>query len=169
MRRRFTRDKVGELLDQVEQLSVQVAALRGERSTLELERRVEQLAAEKRDALDRLADVNAQAARAELDVEHKLGLHRKQVESERRMMQAEAESERKRAVDEARLAVRESNLEAERKRFEQEIEFRTRRFEEEAATLRDLTGQILDRLPNISAVYSHTVGDGPRQLPAGDG
>jgi hypothetical protein len=51
---------------------------------------------------------------------------------------------------EAKLAVREGNLDAERKRFDQEIEFRTRRFEEEAATLRDLTGQILQRLPTVN-------------------
>ena len=73
----------------------------------------------------------------------------------------EAKAERIRAVEEAKLAVREGNLEAERTRFEQEIEFRTKRFEEEAATLRDLTGQILARLPNVTASFTHTTSDRP--------
>lgn len=158
--------KADELLELVEKLSVEVAALRGERSTLELERRLESLAEERRRALDELAAARSEAARVELDVEHKLGLHHAQVDSERRLMQAEAESERKRAVDEARLAVREENLGAERARFEQEVRFRTERFEAEAATLRDLTKQILERLPNVTATFAHTVSDRPRALPA---
>lgn len=159
-----------ELLAQIEHLATELAAMRGERSTLELERRLESIADERRRALDQLATVQAERERVELEVEHKLGLHRQQIESERRIMVAEAEAERARAVEQARLAVREENLDAERKRFEEEVEFRTKRFEEEAKTLRDLTGQILERLPNITATYTHTVEHAPRELPpASDG
>lgn len=162
----FKRDGyAGKTLDsltqQVEQVATQLAELRGERSTLDLETRIDSLSRDKERLRSELSDLGAEKARAELDVEHKLGLHRAQIESERRIMLAEAEAERIRAVEEAKLAVREGNLEAERKRFEEEIEFRTKRFEEEAATLRDLTGQILARLPNVTASFTHTTSDRP--------
>ncbi len=78
--------------------------------------------------------------------------------------------QRLRAVEEARLAVREGNLDAERTRFEQEIEFRTKRFEEEAKTLRDLTAQILDRLPkvNVERTFSTVEHIGQQALDAGE-
>lgn len=88
--------------------------------------------------------------RDQREVEHKIGLHRKQMEAEQEIAKTKAEAERIRAVEEAKLAVREGNLEAERKRFEQEIQFRTERFEAEAATLRSLTEQILNRLPTVN-------------------
>lgn len=161
-------NKLHALTAQIEQLATTLAEMRGERSTLELERRLEALAREKTEATIALAEVDAAAKRQELEIEHKLGLHRAQIESERRMMQAEAASERARAVDEAKLAVRESNLDAERKRFDDEIEFRTQRFAEEAATLRELTAQILERLPNVTATFTHSSGDtpAPRQIEA---
>lgn len=153
---------------QIEQLATTLAEMRGERSTLELERRVEALSREKTELEIAVASVRADAERQEFETEHRLGLHRAQIESERRIMQAEAVSERRRAVDEARLAVREENLTAERDRFEQEIEFRTKRFEEEAETLRNLTSQILERLPNVTASFIHTAGDQSlRQIESG--
>jgi len=161
----FARNRKKQVLAELERLSVQVAELRGERSTLELERRLEALHLEKQKVADELAVVKQERARIELDVEHKLGLHRAQIESERRIMLGEAEAERARAVEGARLAVREENLDAERKRFEEEVEFRTKRFEEEAKTLRDLTGQILERLPNVTATFTHTSGDVPPAAP----
>lgn len=98
-------------------------------------------------------------ARKERETEHKLGLHRQQIESERKIMLAEAQAEKLTSVEEAKLAVREENLNAERERFNQEIEFRTERFEAEAATLRNLTEQILQRLPNVTASFTQHVGD----------
>jgi chromosome segregation ATPase len=163
----FGRDTLQSMSKQVEELSVQLAQMRGERSTLELERRLEALALEKTELEIRLRETRAEAQRQELEIDHKLGLHRTQIESEKRIMVAEAEAAKSNAVAEAKLAVREGNLEEERKRFEQEIEFRTKRFEEEAATLRDLTGQILARLPNVTATFTQTVGEKPAALGRG--
>ncbi len=140
----------GEVLAQIERLSAEVAALRGERSVLNFESELERLSREKAALILELEKGRETQARGDREIEHKLGLHRQQIESEKKIMVAEAQAERLRAVEEAKLAVREGNLDAERARFEQEIEFRTKRFEEEAQTLRDLTGQILDRLPTVN-------------------
>ncbi len=156
-------EKVNELTmlaGRIESLSTQYAgeldSLRRQKGELEV-------------ALDRLRE---EKSRDEREIEHKLGLHRVQVESERTIMRTEAEAERLRAVEEARLAVREGNLDAERKRFEQEIEFRTKRFEEEAATLRNLTSQILERLPkvNVERTFSTVehIGEQRPEISAGD-
>lgn len=87
-------------------------------------------------------------------MEHKLGLHRKQVEAESELAKKAATAERAQAVKEAKLEVQQGNLEAERTRFAQEIEFRTQRFEAEAATLKDLSSQILDRLPRFDRTHT---------------
>lgn len=169
-RKGFTESRTALRLDsmvaQLEQVATQLAELRAERSTLELETRIDALSREKERLLSELADVANAKARQELDIEHKLGLHREQIESEKRIMLAEAEAERLRAVEQAKLAVREENLTAERERFEQEIEFRTQRFEAEAETLRNLTSQILERLPNVTASFTHHVGETKPQPPA---
>lgn len=164
------------VLDRIESTSKQLAAVSGKLS--EAQDRLG-LASEYETAQKQLADLRIQLQRqeedhkrAERETEHKLGLHRKQVESERTIMHKEAEAERIRAVEEAKLAVREGNLDAERKRFEQEIDFRTKRFEQEAETLRDLTKQILDRLPkvNVDRTFSTVehVGDSRPALNAGE-
>lgn len=163
----YARRTLDSLTQQVEQVATQLAELRGERSTLELETRIDSLSREKERLLSEMADLANEKKRQELDVEHKLGLHREQIESERRIMLAEAAAERIRSVEEAKLAVREENLTAERERFEQEIEFRTQRFEAEAETLRNLTTQILERLPNVTATFTRTINDRPA-LEAGD-
>lgn len=164
----YARRTLDSLTQQVEQVATQLAELRGERSTLELETRVDSLSREKERLLAELQDLQSERARHDLEIEHKVGLHRTQIESERRIMVAEAEAERLRAVEQAKLAVREENLGAERERFEKEIEFRTQRFEAEAATLQEMTRQVLDRLPNVTATYTHTVDSTPRQLEAGE-
>src|SRR5579859_1511089 len=124
----FNRDKTGTLTrlsNTIEELSAQVAELRGERQTLTLEQDLERLGREKMHLESELEKVREKRGQEQREIEHKLGLHRIQIESERTIMQKEAEAERLRAVEEAKLAVREGNLDAERKRFEEEIEFRT--------------------------------------------
>lgn len=165
----YAKKKLDGLTVQVEQVATQLAQLRAERSVLDLEVRIDSLSKDREALRQQIGDLESEKKRSELDIEHKLGLHRVQIESERRIMIAEAEAERLRAVEEAKLAVREGNLKAERKRFEQEIEFRTKRFEEEAATLRGLTEQILSRLPTVTVDRQYRTVEtvGPRALEAG--
>jgi chromosome segregation ATPase len=162
---------VDRLIAQIEGLAAQVGELRGEHSALRSAAEIEHLAREKTALEIQLDKVKEQHDRQEREIEHKLGLHRTQIESERVIMTKEAEAERIRAVEEAKLVVREGNLDAERARFEQEIEFRTNRFEEEAKTLRDLTGQILARLPTVNVDRSFRtvehIGNAP-ELEAGE-
>lgn len=79
-------------------------------------------------------------ARKEREVEHKVGLERKRQEFE-------LTSGKKEAI----LEVREKNLEADRKRFEDQMQFHEKRFTEEVTYLKDMIGQVMERLPNISA------------------
>lgn len=124
--------------------------------------RLKQEVVDQRIQLDR---VEEDKARAEREIEHKLGLHRTQVEAERETMKAQAEAERERAVAEARIAVREENLEASTQRLEQQAEFQKESMEREMASLRALTGQILERLPTFKFNRSENIGPA---LEAGD-
>jgi hypothetical protein len=141
---------IERLTSEIQELAEKVGELRGERSLLSYQGELDSIRRQKGELELELERLREDAGRQTREIEHKLGLHRTQIESERVVMQKEAEAERIRAVEEAKLAVREGNLDAERKRFEEEIEFRTKRFEEEAATLRNLTSQILERLPTVN-------------------
>lgn len=79
-------------------------------------------------------------ARKEREIEHKVGLERKRQEFEIGA-----------AKREATLTVREENLAADRKRFEDQMQFHEKRFTEEVTYLKDMIGQVMERLPNISA------------------
>lgn len=142
------------LADKITALTTEIASLKGEKSALgehsKLHEEVQTLKSAKQKLELDLEKLKEDHSRERREIDHKLGLHKKQIESERKIMQDEAEAERLRSVEEAKLAVREENLEAERKRFEKEIEFRTKRFEEEAETLKHLTTQILNRLPTVN-------------------
>lgn len=87
-----------------------------------------------------LSKIQEKHDRERREIEHKLGLHRTQVEQER-----------KSAVQEAKLAVREEALEAQQGRFEKEMEFMQTRFEDEVKSQRVLVEQVLTRLP----VFEH--------------
>lgn len=78
-------------------------------------------------------------ARKEREVEHKIGLERKRQEFE-----IEA------AKREATLSIREENLAADRKRFEDQMGFHEKRFTEEVTYLKDMIGQVMERLPNVA-------------------
>ena len=47
------------------------------------------------------------------------------------------------------VAVREENLDADRKRFETQMAFTTERFASEVGYLKELMGEVLDRLPTV--------------------
>jgi len=73
------------------------------------------------------------------EIKHMVGLEKKRQEFE--IEQAKRETT---------VTVREENLTADRKRFEDEMKFTTDRFEKEVGYLKDLMGQVLDRLPTVT-------------------
>lgn len=78
-------------------------------------------------------------ATREREIEHKVGLERKRQEFELGA-----------AKREATLAVREENLAADRKRFEDQMSFHEKRFTEEVTYLKEMMGQVMERLPNVN-------------------
>ena len=78
-------------------------------------------------------------ARREREVEHMVGLERKRQEFEL------ASGKR-----EATLSVREENLAADRKRFEEQMAFHEKRFTEEVSYLKQIIGDIAERLPTAN-------------------
>ncbi len=91
----------------------------------------------------------------EMAIEHKVGLERKR-----------QDFEIEQASREATVGVREENLKADQDRFKTEIEFTRKRFEDEVGYLKDLMGQVLERLPDISMEIKR---NGERQLSDGNG
>lgn len=76
--------------------------------------------------------------RREREVEHKVGLER-----ERQKFETEQ------AKREATVAVREENLKADRERFEAQLKFHEERFTSEVTYLKEIIGDISDRLPTM--------------------
>lgn len=111
-------------LKTIDQLQSKVAALREQSSKLTIEK----------------SQKEEEFARREREIEHKVGLER-----------ARQEQELKAAKREAIIEVREQNLSTERKQFEAQMKFQTDRFAEEQKYLKDLMGQLLQRLPDITA------------------
>lgn len=75
-------------------------------------------------------------ARREREIQHKIGLER-----ERQKFETES------AKREASLTIREENLDADRKRFEGQMEFHQERFTKEVGYLKEIIGQLAERLP----------------------
>lgn len=82
-------------------------------------------------------------ARQERELRHMVGLERKRQEVE--MAQAKRDTE---------LTVREGNLQAEKERFAEQLRFNTERFEKMETYLKDMMGDILQRLPNVTMKIS---------------
>jgi hypothetical protein len=158
------REQIAGLRTDVATLIKQKEAGEDVNSLIEERNALKQEVTDQRIELDRVAE---DKARAEREIEHKLGLHRTQVEAERKQMEDKAEADRERAVAEARIAVREENLTASTERLEQQAEFQKESMEREMASLRALTGQILERLPTFKFNRNETVGSSPA-LEAGD-
>lgn len=113
--------------------------LAGIRSLRDLSAKVKQT----RDELETLkiekARKDEEYARKEREIEHKVGL-------ERERQKVELEN----AKREAAVSVREENLKADRKRFEDQMKFHEDRFTEEVKYLKDMLGQIIERLPTAN-------------------
>lgn len=141
----------GELKTVIASLKDEIAELRGERKArqkelgltddvIRLKTEIEDL----RIAKSRLTEAHEREKR---ELTHMVGLEKKRQEVEL------AQGKR-----EATLAVREENLKADRDRFEEQMKFTRKRFEEEVGYLKDLMGEILDRLPTVTV--DKTVSDG---------
>lgn len=159
------------LEDRIEALTVEIAKLtaqkdaRQEAEALREERdRLAQQVTDQRIELDRVAE---EKARADREIEHKLGLHRTQIEAERERMSKDAESERERAVQEAKIAVREENMADREAMYEKQAENMRESMERELDAMRNLMSQAMDRLPKFEHLRRETVGS--PALPAGDG
>jgi hypothetical protein len=114
--------------------------LEGIGTLLELKQEIETLKIEK-------ARILEGQERTQREVEHKVGLERKR-------QAFELESGKR----EATLAVREENLTADRKRFAEQMKFHEDRFTAEVGYLKDLLGQIMERLPSTEIELTGTVG-----------
>lgn len=78
-------------------------------------------------------------AKEERELRHMIGLEKKRQEVE--ITQAKRETT---------LIVREENLKTDKARFEEQLKFNTERFVTMEKYLKDMVGQILDRLPNVN-------------------
>lgn len=139
------------------ELSEAIAGLRSELAKLESERKAR---AEERKLSGELEGLQKQIAKLTIDkdrivednarekreVTHMVGLERKRQEFEAEQAKQSVATAR----TEAMLEVREENLAAERTAFEQHMKFQNDRFEAEVGYLKDLMGQILDRLPTVT-------------------
>lgn len=83
--------------------------------------------------------VKEQHEREKREVEHMVGLEKKR-------QTFEVDSAKRDAV----LSVREENLTADKDRFAEQMKFQDDRFKSEVKYLKDLMGQILERLPTIN-------------------
>jgi hypothetical protein len=140
-----------KLLAEIRGLSTQVAELQGERDEakeelkladdiVRLKRTLTNLEIEK----DRETEKHEREKR---EVKHMVGLEKKRQEFE-------VES----AKRDVKLTLREENLKADRDRFEEQMKFSTQRFEREVGYLKELMGEVLDRLPTVKVDKRVTVG-----------
>lgn len=77
--------------------------------------------------------------REERELRHMIGLEKKRQEVE--ITQAKKDTE---------LTVREGNLAADKRRFEEQLKFNNERFEKMETYLKDMMGQVLERLPTVT-------------------
>jgi len=78
-------------------------------------------------------------ARREREIEHKVGLERKRQEQEVAL-----------AIREAKVTAKEEAVTADRKRFEEQMKFHEQRFSEEVKYLKEMVGNVLERLPTAT-------------------
>jgi len=112
-----------EVMKNYNALSIQVKKLKEQVADLEINK------AKKQEEFDR----------KEREIEHKVGLVKKQQEMELKL-----------AVREAKVETAADNLEADRKRFADEMQFQNDRFTSEVGYLKDMIGEILGRLPHVN-------------------
>lgn len=136
-------DQVLELRDTIAKLEATLRA-RGKETELtktanDLREQIATLTIQK----DQIVENNAREKR---EVTHMVGLERKRQEFEAEQAMKGIDQARKEAV----LEVKTENLKLEREAFKKEMDFREERFKKEVGYLKDLMGQILDRLPTVT-------------------
>jgi len=119
--------------------SAQMKQLDAAKSVIDLKRQITDLEIAK-------AKIVEDNAREKREVTHMVGLERKRQEFEAEQALQSIENARTEAI----LEVREKNLEDERKAFDKSMKFREERFTQEVSYLKDLMGQILERLPTVT-------------------
>jgi chromosome segregation ATPase len=153
----FGRDvALQRLAEKIEALTKRVAELKGEReavdSELGLSSRIVSLQREKTAKEIELDRVKEEHTREKREIEHMVGLHKKQVTQEIEL-----------AKREQTVTLREENLKADRERFEEQMKFMQKRMEGELERLNGLTTEILDRLPKIESLVTLTNGNGSKR------
>ncbi len=113
--------------------------LTGIRNVADLSAKVKELNEQILSLKSEKASIEAKHKRDEEEIEHKLGLHKKQVEQDIAL-----------AKREATVALREENLKADRDRFEKQMEFVEKRFGEQVTYLKDIVKGLTDRLPSMA-------------------
>ncbi len=136
-------EAVQELRASASDLRAEIAALTKQRDWTKEERQLREQIETLRIEKGRIEEENARKLR---EVTHQVGLERLRQEAEAEQAKKDVDAARREAV----LEVREKNLAAERDAFDKQMEFQRERFEQEQGYLRDLLGQILKRLPDIS-------------------
>ena len=104
-------------------------------SVLNLKKQINDLEIEK----SKLKEVHE---REERELRHMIGLEKKRQEFE--IEQSKRET---------KLTVQQENLAADKKRFEDQMKFHETRFTEEVSYLKEMIGNVLERLPNVTASF----------------
>ena len=104
-------------------------------SVLNLKKQINDLEIEK-------SKLNERHEREERELRHMIGLEKKRQEFE--IEQSKRET---------KLTVQQENLAADKKRFEDQMKFHETRFTEEVSYLKEMIGNVLERLPNVTASF----------------
>ena len=104
-------------------------------SVLNLKKQINDLEIEK-------SKLKEQHEREDRELRHMIGLEKKRQEFE--IEQSKRET---------KLTVQQENLAADKKRFEDQMKFHETRFTEEVSYLKEMIGNVLERLPNVSASF----------------
>lgn len=139
-----------ELETTIASLKSEIADLKAERTAISAERdatkRIKQLQAQISQLEIDKSKITEENAREKREVTHMVGLERKRQEFEAEQARKGVEHARAQAI----LEVQRENLDTERAAFVKEMAFREERFSQEVGYLKDLMGQILDRLPTVT-------------------
>lgn len=135
------KDPVSEkILAEIKDLSKKVATLQGERSALAdkvaLDNEIVELTKKVAELGIKYDREKEKWDRERREVEHQVGLQRKR-----------GEFETEAATRGAMLEVREENLAADKARFDEHVKFIEERFEQQFASLNELMGKFLERMP----------------------
>lgn len=137
-----------ETIDEIRHLSKRVAELKGTLDGgalhLEAQAEVQRLKREVVDLQIQRDKINEGHAREKREIEHSVGLHKKQVELDLEI-----------AKREASVTVREENLDARQARFTEQVSFLTDRMTGEVDRMNSLMNHILERLPKVEALIGH--------------